>query len=95
MVATNIAETSITIDGIGYVVDAGLVKMKGHHMNTGMEYLRTVPVSKAQAWQRSGRSGRQCAGKSYRLYPEPLFETLRDVSQAEIHRCSLSRLFCT
>ena len=90
VVATNIAETSITIDGIGYVVDAGLVKMKGHHMNTGMEYLRTVPVSKAQAWQRSGRSGRQCAGKSYRLYPEPLFETLRDVSQAEIHRCSLS-----
>ncbi len=90
VVATNIAETSITIDGIRYVIDAGLVKMKGHHMNTGMEYLRTVPVSKAQAWQRSGRSGRQSAGKCYRLYPEPLFETLRDVSQAEIHRCSLA-----
>jgi HrpA-like RNA helicase len=90
VVATNIAETSITIDGIRYVVDAGLVKMKGHHMNTGMEYLRTVPVSKAQAWQRSGRSGRQSAGKCYRLYPEPVFEALQEVSPAEIHRCSLA-----
>ena len=92
VLATNIAETSITIDGICYVVDPGFVKVKGHLPRTGMEYLRTVPTSKAQAWQRAGRAGRQSKGKCFRLYPEPQFEGLEDVGKSEIHRASLTTL---
>jgi ATP-dependent RNA helicase DHX8/PRP22 len=92
VLATNIAETSITIDGIRHVVDTGFVKVKGHYSRTGMEFLRTVPISKAQAWQRAGRAGRQHAGKCFRLYREVEFETLSEVGKAEIHRSSLSTL---
>ena len=54
-----IAETSITIDGIRYVIDPGMVKQRMYVQATGMESLQVVPISKAQAWQRAGRAGRQ------------------------------------
>ena len=51
VLATNIAETSITIPGVKYVVDPGLVKQRNFHPSTGMERLAVTPVSKAQSWQ--------------------------------------------
>ena len=57
MLATNIAETSITVPGVRYVVDAGFVKTREYDAHTGADALRIVPVSQAQAAQRSGRAG--------------------------------------
>lgn len=70
VVATNIAETSLTVDGIKYVVDTGLIKMKVYNPKLGMETLQVVPVSVANAQQRSGRAGRTGPGVAYRLYTE-------------------------
>ena len=58
VVATNIAETSLTIDGIVYVIDPGFVKQKSFNPRTGMESLVVTQISKAAAQQRSGRAGR-------------------------------------
>ncbi|KAG2320448.1 hypothetical protein Bca4012_056511 [Brassica carinata] len=92
VLATNIAETSITIPGIRYVVDPGLVKARTYFPNKGMETLDVIPASKAQALQRSGRAGREGPGKCYRLYPEREFEKLEDSTKPEIKRCNLSNV---
>ncbi|KAL6962436.1 Pre-mRNA-splicing factor ATP-dependent RNA helicase DEAH1 [Sarracenia purpurea var. burkii] len=68
VLATNIAETSLTIDGIKYVIDPGFCKMKSYNPRTGMESLLVTPISKASANQRAGRSGRTGPGKCFRLY---------------------------
>jgi HrpA-like RNA helicase len=68
ILATNIAETSITISGIKYVVDTGLVKVRAFNAKTGIESLSIEPISKASANQRAGRSGRESAGTCYRYY---------------------------
>lgn len=68
IVATNIAETSITIHGIAYVIDCGFVKLRAYNPKTAIECLVVVPVSKASANQRAGRAGRNRSGKCYRLY---------------------------
>lgn len=68
VLATNIAETSITIDGIKYVVDPGYVKENVFNPTTGMESLVVVPCSRASADQRAGRAGRVGPGKCYRLF---------------------------
>ncbi|RZB94461.1 hypothetical protein D0Y65_019169 [Glycine soja] len=68
VLATNIAETSLTIDGIKYVIDPGFCKMKSYNPRTGMESLLVTPISKASANQRAGRSGRMGPGKCFRLY---------------------------
>ncbi|VDP13935.1 unnamed protein product [Soboliphyme baturini] len=70
VIATNIAETSLTIDGIFYVVDPGFVKQKIYIPKTGMDSLVVTPISQAQAKQRAGRAGRTGPGKCYRLYTE-------------------------
>lgn len=70
VVATNIAETSLTVDGVKYVVDCGLVKMKLFNPKLGMDALQMVPISLANAQQRSGRAGRTGPGFAYRLYTE-------------------------
>jgi ATP-dependent RNA helicase DHX8/PRP22 len=57
ILATNIAETSITIPGVRYVIDTGFVKARGYHAKLGADSLQVVPVSQAQARQRSGRAG--------------------------------------
>jgi HrpA-like RNA helicase len=63
IIATNIAETSITVSGVRYVVDAGLVKTRKFKAKEGFESLEVVPVAKAQAVQRSGRAGREAPGR--------------------------------
>lgn len=70
VIATNIAETSLTIDGIYYVVDPGFVKQKVYNSKTGMDSLIVTPISQAAAKQRAGRAGRTGPGKCYRLYTE-------------------------
>lgn len=71
--ATNIAETSITIDGIYYVIDPGFSKVNIYNPRSGMEQLIVTPISQAQANQRKGRAGRTGPGKCYRLYTESSF----------------------
>ncbi|GAB9466279.1 Dead/deah box RNA helicase [Globisporangium polare] len=89
ILATNIAETSITINGIRFVVDTGLVKQRSFVAKSGMEMLLTEPVSKAQAWQRTGRAGREAPGVCYRLFPEETFEQLAERAIPDIQRVSL------
>lgn len=73
IIATNIAETSLTIDGIYYVVDPGFVKQNAYDPRLGMDSLIVTPISQAQARQRSGRAGRTGPGKCYRLYTEAAY----------------------
>lgn len=68
VVATNIAEASLTIDGIYYVVDPGFAKQKVYSPKNGMDSLVVAPISQASARQRAGRAGRTGPGKCYRLY---------------------------
>lgn len=75
VLATNIAETSITIDGIKYVVDPGYVKVNAYDSKLGMDLLIVSPISQAQANQRSGRAGRTGPGKCFRLYTESAYNT--------------------
>ncbi|KAL4254518.1 RNA helicase [Abortiporus biennis] len=70
IVATNIAETSLTVDGILYVVDAGYSKLKVYNPKVGMDALQITPISQANANQRTGRAGRTGSGFCYRLYTE-------------------------
>ncbi|XP_059445205.1 pre-mRNA-splicing factor ATP-dependent RNA helicase DEAH10-like isoform X2 [Corylus avellana] len=92
ILATNIAETSVTIPGIRYVIDPGFVKARSYDPVKGMESLIIVPTSKAQALQRSGRAGREGPGKCFRLYPESEFEKLDDSTKPEIKRCNLANV---
>jgi len=90
ILATNIAETSITIPGVKYVIDTGMVKLKGYNPHNGLELLKTERISKAQARQRAGRAGRECPGVCYRLYTEQLFKSLEESSVPEIQRSNLA-----
>lgn len=73
IVATNIAETSLTVDGIMYVVDSGFSKLKVYNPRMGMDTLQITPVSQANASQRAGRAGRTGPGKCFHLYTERAF----------------------
>lgn len=88
--STNIAEASVTIDGIVYVVDSGYVKLRAYNPKTGIEVLTASPVSKAAAAQRAGRAGRTKPGKCFRLYTEEAFMTLPDANVPEIQRSNLA-----
>ena len=90
VVATNIAETSLTIDGIVYVIDPGFSKQKIYNPRIRVESLLVSPISKASAQQRAGRAGRTCPGKCFRLYPERVFHRdLQEQTYPEILRCNL------
>jgi pre-mRNA-splicing factor ATP-dependent RNA helicase DHX16 len=90
VLATNIAETSITIDNIVYVIDPGFAKQNAYNPKTGMESLVVVPSSKAAADQRAGRAGRVKPGKCFRLYTKWSFEhELEDQNAPEIQRTNL------
>ena len=88
--STNIAEASVTIDGIVYVVDTGFVKLRAYNPATSIETLTATPVSKASATQRAGRAGRNKPGKCYRLYTETSFQRLEDATVPEIQRSNLA-----
>lgn len=90
IVATNIAETSLTVDGVVYVIDSGYVKQRQYNPSTGMYSLEVVQISKVQANQRAGRAGRTRPGKCYRLYPSAIYQDLLDVTVPEIQRSSLA-----
>ncbi|ORX41484.1 hypothetical protein BCR36DRAFT_180815 [Piromyces finnis] len=90
ILATNIAETSITISGIKYVIDCGVAKVRGYNSKIGIESLTIQPISKASARQRMGRAGREAPGCCYRLYTEDAFEELADSTEPEIKRCNLA-----
>lgn len=91
--STNIAETSLTIDGIVYVVDTGFSKQKLYNPRIRVESLLVSPISQASANQRAGRAGRTKPGKCFRLYTESSFDRdlLKD-TYPEILRCNLSAL---
>eukprot|EP00096_Caligus_rogercresseyi_P009584 TRINITY_DN3278_c0_g2_i1.p1 TRINITY_DN3278_c0_g2~~TRINITY_DN3278_c0_g2_i1.p1 ORF type:complete len:1104 (+),score=332.56 TRINITY_DN3278_c0_g2_i1:64-3375(+) len=93
VVATNIAETSLTLDGIMTVIDSGYCKMKVFNPRIGMDALSIFPVSQANANQRSGRAGRTGAGNCYRLYTERQYrEELLPSTVPEIQRTNLSNV---
>lgn len=91
IVSTNIAETSLTIDGIVYVIDPGFSKQKVYNPRIRVESLLVSPISKASANQRAGRAGRTRPGKCFRLYTEEAFKKeLLEQSYPEILRSNLS-----
>ena len=91
VIATNIAETSLTIDGIFYVVDPGFVKQKVFNPKTGMDSLVVTPISQAQGKQRAGRAGRTGPGKCFRLYTERAYrDEMLATNVPEIQRTNLA-----
>ncbi|KAI0065225.1 P-loop containing nucleoside triphosphate hydrolase protein [Artomyces pyxidatus] len=91
IVSTNIAETSLTIDGIVYVVDPGFSKQKVYNPRIRVESLLVSPISKASAQQRAGRAGRTRPGKCFRLYTEKDFmKELEEQTHPEILRSNLA-----
>lgn len=91
IVATNIAETSLTINGIVYVIDPGFAKQKVYNPRIRVESLLVSPISRASAQQRAGRAGRTRPGKCFRLYPEKAFKKdLQPQTYPEILRSNLA-----
>ncbi|KAL4182034.1 hypothetical protein AMTRI_Chr12g240460 [Amborella trichopoda] len=96
VVSTNIAETSLTIDGIVYVIDPGFAKQKVYNPRVRVESLLVSPISKASAHQRSGRAGRTQPGKCFRLYTEKSFsDDLQPQTYPEILRSNLANVVLT
>nr|KAJ3419809.1 DEAH-box ATP-dependent RNA helicase prp22 [Polyrhizophydium stewartii] len=87
--ATNIAQTSVTVPGIRFVVDAGLAKVKAFDPRTGADALVVTPISQADAAQRAGRAGRTASGRVFRLYSRQAFESMSAHPIPEIQRASL------
>ncbi|CAK5060077.1 unnamed protein product [Meloidogyne enterolobii] len=93
IVATNIAETSLTVDGIFFVVDPGYCKLKVYNPKMGMDTLQVFPISQASANQRSGRAGRTGPGQCYRLYTQRQFkDEMLATTVPEIQRTNLSNV---
>jgi ATP-dependent helicase HrpA len=92
VVATNIAETSVTIDGITTVIDPGLAKMNFYNQRTFTSSLVEVPVSRASCNQRKGRCGRTAPGTCYRLYTRRDYESRALFTTEEIFRTDLSEV---
>ncbi|KAK9412522.1 putative ATP-dependent RNA helicase DHX40 [Crotalus adamanteus] len=96
VVSTNIAATSLTIDGIKYVVDSGFVKQLSHNPRVGLDVLEVVPISKSEAVQRAGRAGRTASGKCFRVYNKEFWEQcMPDHMVPEIQRTSLTSVMLT
>ena len=94
--ATNIAETSVTVPNVKFVVDSGFVKSPFFDPSKGLERLVIAPISKASAKQRAGRAGRCSPGKCYRLYTELFYsKSLDSVSAPEVLRMNLSSFVLT
>jgi len=96
VVSTNVAETSLTIDGIVYVVDPGFSKQKVFNPRIRVESLLVSPISRASAKQRAGRAGRTRPGKCFRLYTEKSFhDDLQETTYPEILRSKMSNVVLT
>uniref|UniRef100_A0A8C6SY47 Pre-mRNA-splicing factor ATP-dependent RNA helicase PRP16 n=1 Tax=Neogobius melanostomus TaxID=47308 RepID=A0A8C6SY47_9GOBI len=93
IVATNIAETSLTVDGIMFVVDSGYCKLKVFNPRIGMDALQVYPISQANANQRSGRAGRTGPGQCYRLYTSSAYKNeMLTTTIPEIQRTNLANV---
>ena len=90
ILATNVAETSLTVPGIGYVVDTGTARISRYSQRTKVQRLPIEPVSRASASQRAGRCGRVAPGVCIRLYSEEDFEARPEFTEPEIQRTSLA-----
>jgi HrpA-like RNA helicase len=90
ILATNIAETAVTINNVMYVLDSG--KEREYYQNelTSLSYMRTENISKSSAIQRAGRAGRVCNGYCYRMYNEKEYEEFQDSKKPEIIRMDIS-----
>jgi len=93
IVATNIAETSLTVDGIRYVIDSGFCKLKVFNPKMGMDALQITPISRANSNQRKGRAGRTGPGTCFRLFTEnAFFQELLETNIPEIQRTNLGQV---
>ena len=90
VLSTNVAETSVTIDGVTTVIDSGLARLASHSPWSGLPTLTTVKISRASATQRAGRAGRTREGRVLRLYTKGDFESRREHELPEIARADLS-----
>eukprot|EP01147_Barroeca_monosierra_P006293 gene6293-7458_t len=96
VVATEIASTSLTVDGIVYVIDSGYVKQTMYNARTGLDSLKIMPISRSEAQQRAGRAGRTQPGECYRLYDISFEEKLMpEYTVPEIQRTSLTAVILT
>ncbi|KAI4922548.1 hypothetical protein J4E90_000979 [Alternaria incomplexa] len=95
ILATNIAETSVTVPGVRFVIDCGKSKIKQFRSRLGLESLLVKPISKSAAIQRKGRAGREAPGQCYRLYTENGYESMEERTTPEILRCDLSQAILT
>ena len=91
ILSTNIAETSVTISGVRYVIDCGKSKLKQFRPSLGLDSLLVKDVSKSAAIQRMGRAGREAKGQCYRLYTEKDYYALQDSQTPDILRCNLAQ----
>jgi pre-mRNA-splicing factor ATP-dependent RNA helicase DHX38/PRP16 len=93
IVSTNIAETSLTVDGICYVIDSGFMKLKVYNPKIGMDSLQITPESQANANQRCGRAGRTGPGYCYTLFTESMYKReLLPMTIPEIQRTNLGNV---
>ena len=95
VLATNIAETSVTVSGVRFVIDPGKSKVKQFRTRLGLDSLLVKPISKSAAIQRKGRAGREAPGQCYRLYREHDYQSLPESNIPEILRCDLSQAILT
>lgn len=95
ILATNIAETSVTVPGVRFVIDCGKSKIKQFRNRLGLESLLVKPISRSAAIQRKGRAGREAPGQCYRLYTEDGYNTMEERTVPEILRCDLSQAILT
>jgi ATP-dependent helicase HrpA len=90
VLATNVAETSLTVPGIRYVVDTGLARISRYSYRAKIQRLQIEPISQASAWQRRGRCGREADGVCIRLYGEPDHDARPEYTDPEIRRTNLA-----
>lgn len=95
ILSTNVAETSITIEGVGAVIDSGLARVAGHSPWSGLPTLRVQRISKASATQRAGRAGRTREGRCVRLYGRHDYDTRAPFEVPEVRRLDLAESLLT
>ncbi|OQO08129.1 hypothetical protein B0A48_06923 [Cryoendolithus antarcticus] len=95
ILATNIAETSVTVPGVRFVIDCGKAKIKHFHPKLNLDSLLIQAISRSSADQRKGRAGREAPGQCYRLYTQNSYNILEQATSPEILRCDLSAAVLT